>query len=161
MKARKTLKKIGLIALLSAASLFSKNAYSQEFPEIKIRGNSSLEYFADGVGNQNGKVEALEADYMKEKFEKSDTLFVCTATPTSFYSGMKKIYASFADAWKYWCENPVRGPQAIVGFDKEGKITEAYRIGDGFSVHKVFNLPDIDYKRVMENRLKKYIESLD
>ncbi len=149
------LKTLGLSALLSLAPM--KKILAQD--PVQVKGNPALEWFADGVANKNGKAEALEVDYMKMKFEKSDILYVCTHTPSSFYnSRMKKLHTSLAEAHRYWTENPLISPQTIVAFNKDGQIVGAYDVASrlkDFKTKKIFELPNINYKKEMLERLEK------
>jgi hypothetical protein len=145
--------KLGL-GMFIVANLFSlpNSARAEEsVTDVKVKGNPGLEYLADSIGNQNGRVEPLEEAYLKLAFEKSDTVYACAATPQMFYApGMEKIYQTLDEAVKYWQANSVRGPTAIVAFDKNGKMVGAYNVGRGVS--KEQNPASLDYSKEMEER---------
>jgi len=150
------IKKAALCAALIGSLAFGENALAQDKP-VTINGNVALEYLADSIGNQDGLVQSMESDYMKGKFEKSDRLYVRTATPELFYSnGMREIYTSLDDAVKYCIDNPVKGPQTVLEFDKTGKVTKAYLVGPG--VEEVKEFSTADYNSVMRERKAKSLQ---
>jgi hypothetical protein len=109
-----------------------------------------LEYIADSVGNQDGTVEPMEADYMNMKFERADRLYVCSMNGTEFYLyGMREIFTSLDDAIKYWNDNPNRGPTSVIEFDKTG-ITRAFAVGE--VVVELDNVSTADYNAKMQER---------
>ena len=147
MKTIKTLLLAGLMSFLPV-----KNAQAQD--PVQIKGNLCLEWIADGVGNQNAKVDSSEENYMRKEFKESDTLYVCTQLDSKFGPKMAKLYNTFEDAVNYKREDFLQWPpQVIISFNKKGRITGMYRTAKGV---QTLDIPEINYARKMSERYKAY-----
>jgi len=150
MKLIKTLLLAGLISLLPM-----KKALAQD--HVQVRGNPCLEWIADGVRNQNGILEPSEENYMKGEFKKSNILYVCTQLSDEFGPKMMRLYNTLEGAANHKREDLLRWPpQSILSFNKEGKITGAYRVAEGMV--RFDAIPNINYEERMLERYEAYME---
>jgi hypothetical protein len=142
-------------AIVLSSVLPIKNAQAQD--QVQIKGNLCLEWIADGVRNQNGILEPFEEKYMKEKFKKSNTLYVCTQLSDEFGPKMMSLYHTLKGALNHKREDLLRWPpQSILSFNKEGKITGAYRVAEGMVEFDV--IPNINYEERMSERYERFYE---
>ena len=138
-----------------ASFLPIKNISAQD--TVLIKGNPCLEWIADGIGNQNAKLEPLEENYLRDKFEKSEILYVYAGLDT-FGLKMNIVHNSLKDALKYRQDNVAIWPyKSILGFNKKGEIKELYTILEK-TVPR--DPPRIDYKQKMLRREEIYKEGL-
>jgi hypothetical protein len=143
MKLLRTILLAGLVSLLPIIKANSQDA-------IQIKGNPCLEWIADGIGDQTGQLDSLEEDYMRGKFQESNILYARTQFSHEFGPKMDILHKTLKGAVDYARKDSLRWPpQAVICFNKNGKITGSYEIAEGV---QPLPLPKIDYARKMSER---------
>ncbi|MFH1637318.1 MAG: hypothetical protein ABIB71_02735 [Candidatus Woesearchaeota archaeon] len=132
-----------------------------------LESNSSLGYWVDTAGNQNGMIERLESDYLGLKFQDSKEFYILTGITidsTQFYSigpGMEGVFSSEQELRTGYKGIGIKGKVGILRINTDGNIINAWSTSGYLSEKKwkEEKIPTFDYENLMKTRFDKYLKS--
>lgn len=121
------MKKSLLTLALAGGMFFGLNQIVHSQDKSNTKNNPLLCYFADCIGDQNGKASSKEIDYFDFKMGGRESIYICSPTLKGIL-GIKgdEAYQSLEDANKYWKENKIDSTMYILEISRYGKVKKVF-----------------------------------